>query len=187
MFKKFEYNFSEKNFEACICFLQFVPYLIKAKQNEILQNHELIVQIFKKSKLSFKDSLVNMFKQAYEIKLDVNIHDGNGSIEMPTSMCFLIEFINLMIQLGSKSSPAIDEFTKALLPISLISDALQNLDEWFPLKFALVRYFQSVYLDNSVITGQEEKVEIEEFVLDTVMKQFDESFLSNQSLVRYRY
>jgi hypothetical protein len=44
-----------------------------------------------------------------------------------------------------------------------------------------------VYLDNAVIAGQEEKNEIEAFVMDTVLKQIDDAILQNHNLIKYRY
>jgi inositol 1,4,5-triphosphate receptor type 3 len=149
LFKKFEYNFSEKNYEGCIYFLQLVPYLVRIKQNEILQNNEIIVQMFKKSKLGIHLKVQALLKKAYECKVESNTrgfdatphspargrtNETLGTIEMPVDICFLTEFLGLVRMIGSRSSPTVDEFTKLLMPITLIQESLTNLDEWYPLK-----------------------------------------------------
>ena len=44
------------------------------------------------------------------------------------------------------------------------------MDDWFPLKLELLKYFESVYLSNLGISSNEEKTEIERMVIDTVLK-----------------
>jgi hypothetical protein len=44
------------------------------------------------------------------------------------------------------------------------------MDDWFPLKLELIKFFSTVYLNNIATLSNEEKTEIERMVIDGVLK-----------------
>ena len=59
---------------------------------------------------------------------------------------------------------------------------ITSLDEWYPLKLDVLKYFKVVYLDNVQHLQYDEKIEIKQFVTDILFKQMTVSFVENPNV-----
>ena len=75
-------------------------------------------------------------------------YDSHGFIDVPIEILFIQEVVRLLEKIGSTRSRIIDEFIKQVLPIKKIGEMITSLDEWYPLKLDVLKYFKVVYLDN---------------------------------------
>lgn len=107
-------------------------------------------------------------------RIDSYLRGGGGSsneVEVPVELLFLEEFLALVRQLGSGGSAVVGDFARTFLNVGRISSLLERMDDWFPLKLELLRYFCSIYLGDLSVCGTEERAEVERTVVGTVLKQ----------------
>ncbi|CAD8123813.1 unnamed protein product [Paramecium sonneborni] len=207
LFSNFYRKFQYQNYEACIYFLQFLQILLKVKENDVVQNYYVIVQLFmnKQNLNKFNkfakdiELLMTTIQQmkieqfytathAFENQQHLNHQKPmhfDSFIEMPTEILFFKELIRLLRIICSKRSGLVNDFIKKIFPISRMAEMIQKIDEWYPLKYELLLYFQCIFLDNLQHLDFEEKQELVKIIKDTIFKQIIVSFVENKNLKKF--